>query len=176
MSSSGVLNQDELVIGGGTGATPSSLPIGSAYQVLAVNAAGTAYTHRSVRQLLGPWGESNLDRNETDLQLSMGAGGVVQSASGSRMMMPFAGRIIGMIISGSAPNTAGTGTFTVFNNGTATTVSGVISTANPSYLATSGGNVAFSAGDMLDLRVTTTNDWNPRLSEYSGWIIIEWIE
>lgn len=176
LSSSGVLNQDALVVGGGTGATPSSLTIGNAYQVLAVNAAGTAYTHRSIRQLLGPWGTENLDRNQTDLQLLMGAQDVVQSNSGSRMMMPFDGRIIGIIISGSAPKTSGTGTFTVFNNGTATAVSGVISTANPSYLATSDGNVSFSAGDMLDLRVTTTNDWNPRNSEYSGWIIIEWID
>ena len=174
MSSSGVLNQDELVVGGGAGATPSSLGIGTANQVLAVNAAGTAYTHRAIRQLLGPWSENKLERNETDLQLLMGAGGVIQSNSGSRMMMPFDGVIRGIIVSGSEPNTAGTGTFTVFNNGTATAVTAVISTANPSYIATSNGNVSFSAGDILDLRVTTSADWDPRFSEYSGWIIIEW--
>ncbi|MDX2443531.1 MAG: hypothetical protein QNK30_06990 [Bacteroidales bacterium] len=176
MSSSGLLSQNSIVVGGGTGATPSSLTIGNAYQVLAVNSAATGYIHRTIKQVLGGWGIKDLDKAETNFPLIFTAGGEKQSDSGSRMIMPFDGRIIGIIIAGSAARTAGTATFTVFNNGSATSVNAVINGSNPQRIATNNGNVSFSAGDILDLRASTTVSYNPTNIEYNGWIIIEWID
>lgn len=176
ISSSGVLGQNAVVIGGGSGATPSTLTIGSAHQVLAVNSTATGYTHRSIKQLLGSWGVKDLDKEETNFQLLFTAENDKQTPDGSRMIMPFDGKIIGIIIAGSVARTAGTATFTVFNNGSATSVTAVINGSNPQRVATNNGNVSFSAGDILDLRASTTVSFNPTNSEYNGWIIVEWID
>jgi len=176
ITSSGLLTQNALVIGGGAGATPSSLTIGTANQVLSVNSGATGYTHRAIKQQIGTWGRSNLARNHNNQQLLIVAvGGTSMSVSGSRMMMPFNGRITGIIVTGSAACTAGSAVFTVFKNAAASAVSATISTANPQYVYANTGTDTFVAGDILDIRVTTDGTFTPNGStEYVSWIIIEW--
>jgi hypothetical protein len=176
ITSSGVLTQNALVIGGGAGAAPSALIMGTANQVLAVNSGGTGYTHRTIKHQIGPWGRNNLTRNQTDLQLIMVIdAGTNMSASGSRMIMAFDGRIKGIAVSGSAACTAGTAIFRVFRNNAATAVSTTISTANPQYVYLNTGTETFVTGDILDIRVSTDGTFSPNNSiDYISWIIIEW--
>jgi hypothetical protein len=151
--------------------------MGTANQVLAVNSTGTGYNHRAIRQVLGNWGTSNLNNDQNNLQLEIISSQLTTlGASGSRIIMPFNGKIIGITLSGSAPCTAGTATFTVFKNSTATAVTTVInSTGNIQFSYTNTGTVSFVAGDLLDLRVTTNTAFHPENIEYIGLIIIEWI-
>ena len=176
ISSSGLLTQNSLVIGGGAGAAPSTLAIGTANQVLSVNSGGTGYTHRAIKQQIGTWGIRDLARNQTNLQLQIVAvGGQSMSPSGSRMIMAFNGRVVGIVVSGSAQCSNGTAVFTVFKNAVATAVSATISTANPWFVYSNTGTDTFVAGDLLDIRVTTNGTFTPQnTTEYVSWIIIEW--
>jgi hypothetical protein len=176
ISSSGLLTQNALVIGGGAGSTPSSLGMGSANQVLGVNSAGTGYSHRAIKQQIGTWGRSNLTRSQTNLQLLIVvSGGTNMTVSGSRIPMAFNGRVVGIVVTGSAACTAGTAVFTVFKNASATAVSATISTANPQYVYSDTGTDTFVAGDIIDIRVTTDGTLTPNNSlDFVSWIIIEW--
>lgn len=179
ITSSPLLNQNAIVIGGGAGATPSTIGIGNAYNVLAVNSTGTAYTHRAIKQQIGTWGRRNLRRSQTNQQmLIVAVGGTNQTATGSRIQMAFAGKIIGLTVSGSAVCTGGTAVFTVFVNGSASDASATInSTTNTTYAYSGSGTTSFAAGDLLDIRVTTSATYSPDNSnEYTGWIIIEWTD
>ncbi|MDP3665814.1 MAG: hypothetical protein Q8R50_03970, partial [Sediminibacterium sp.] len=173
LASSAALTSNALVIGGGAGVTPSTLAIGAADQVLAVNSAGTGYTHKLIRTMLPPtWGRTNLAASVTNSQLIFSIAGVAQIAAGSRIAMPNAGIITGVMVSGSAARTAGTATFTVFNNGVATAVTGVIDVTNSQFVASTGGTATFVAGDILDLRVTTTATWAPTTAEWGAMIVV----
>jgi len=176
ITSSGLLTQNALVIGGGAGATPSTLPMGTPNQVLSVNSGATGYTHRAIKQQIGTWGRNNLARNQTNLQLLIVAvGGTNMTVDGSRIIMAFNGRIAGITITGSAACTAGTAVFTVFKNAAATAVSATISTTNPQYVYSNTGTDTFVTGDLLDIRVTTNGTFTPQnTTEYVSWIIIEW--
>jgi hypothetical protein len=176
ISSSGLLTQNALVIGGGAGAAPSSLTMGTANQVLSVNSSATGYTHRAIKQQIGTWGISNLARNQTNLQLLIVAvGGTSMTTSGSRMAMAFNGNIVGIVVSGSAACTNGTAVFRVYKNAAATAVSATISTTNPQFAYSNTGTDTFVAGDLLDIRVTTNGSLLPQnTTEYVSWIIIEW--
>lgn len=46
--SSGVLTQNAIIIGGGAGATPSSLALGTSNKILGINAGGTAHEYKSI--------------------------------------------------------------------------------------------------------------------------------
>ncbi len=176
ISSSGLLTQNALIVGGGTGAAPSTIAIGSANQVLSVNSGGTGYTHRAIKQQIGTWGISNLTRNQTNQQLLIVAvGGTSMTPSGSRMPMAFNGRVVGIVVSGAAACTNGTAVFTVFRNAAATAVSATISTTNPQFVYSNSGTDTFVVGDLLDIRVTTNGTFTPQnTTEYVSWIIIEW--
>jgi hypothetical protein len=179
ITSSGVLTSNALMIGGGAGSTPSTIAIGNPFQVVAVNSAGTGYTHRNIRQQIGTWGFRNLRRNQTNVQLLMVAvGGTSMTALGSRMGMAYNGRIVGINVSGGALCTAGSAQFTVFKNGTASGVSVTIDSGDdPPYDYSVGGTDSFVAGDILDIRYTSTANFAPDGNiEYVAWIIIEWTD
>lgn len=171
LASSAELTANALVLGGGAGATPSPLAMGNASEVVAVNAAGTAYEHRLVRAYLPPaWGVTNMAANLNNSQLLINYGPGAQVAAGSRFKVGNAGIITGISVSGSAARTAGTATFTVFKNAVATAVTLVIDGTNTQFNATTGGSVAFVAGDILDVRVTTNGTWAPTTAEWAAWI------
>lgn len=175
LTSSPLLNANALVIGGGVGATPTTLALGTANQILTVNSSGTAYTHRLIRSTLSPnWGIVNLAASVTNLQLVIPVAGGAQVATGSRVQMPNGGIITGIIVSGNAACTAGSATFTIFNNGSATAATGVINpTAGTNqFIATSGGTAVFVAGNILDVRVTTTSTWLPTTAEWTAFIVV----
>jgi hypothetical protein len=173
IASSAALTSAALIVGGGAGATPSSLAMGTANQVLAVNSGGTGYTHRLIRTMLPPvWGRANVAASLTNTQLTFDYGGGVQTAAGSVVKMPNAGIITGIMATGSVARTAGTATFTVFKNGVATAVTGVIDATNPQFLATTGGTDTFVAGDRLDVRITTNAAWAPTTAEWGAMVVI----
>ena len=177
MASTATLASNALVVGGGSGSAPSTMAVGSAYQVVAVNSAGTGYTHRPIRTTLSAdWGISNLTNNQTDLPLRLTYSGNVQTAAGSRVKMPVGGRIVGISVSGGAVRTGGTATFTAFVDNTSSAVSAVIDGTNTQFTATTGGSYSFSAGAILDIRVTTNNSFGPAGIDYSAWIFIEFTE
>lgn len=174
ITSSPLLIQNALVIGGGAGATPTALTIGSAYQVLAVNSGATGYTHRAIKQQIGTWTYKDLKINLTNVHLLFPVvGGADMLTTGSRTRMAFDGRIIGLTVSGSAARAAGTATFTVFRNNAATTVTAAINATNTQFAYSNTGTVAFVAGDLLDIRVTTNGTFTEG-NNYAAWIIIEW--
>lgn len=178
IASSSLLAQNAVVIGGGAGATPSTLTIGPANMALVVNTTGTGYTHRTIKQLLGTFGVKDVQDNvSTPRQfLIVASGGTSQTEIGSRIIQPFAGRIIGIMASASRPFTSGTATISVFKNNSSTTVTVAISsTGSTQYAYTSTGSELFNAGDVLDLRVSS-NDIQPDKPEIIGWIIVEWTE
>lgn len=179
MASSGLLTQNAIVIGGGTGTVPSVLGFGNPYQVLSVNSTGDGYTHRSVKQQIGAWGYQNLPRNQTARQMLMVAvGGTSMTTMGSKMKMAYNGRIAGINVTGSAVCTAGSAQFIVFKNDAATSVTMTInSSTNPPYNYSTGSEVSFTAGDYLDIRFTSSANFAPNNSiEYISWILIEWTD
>lgn len=119
------------------------------------------------------WGRTNLAANSTNLLMQFNYGLATQTGAGSRVAMPNAGIITGVMASGNVASTAGTATFTVFLNGVATAVTGVIDATNPQFVASTGGTAAFVAGDILDLRVTTDGNFLPSgSSDYGAMITV----
>ncbi len=130
MASSAILAANSLVIGGGTGAAPSTLAIGAANQLVAVNSTGNGYTHipNVTRTVLAPdWGVAALNSNQSSLPLAFSAAG---SNFGpgvvSRFYLPYGGVIKGIIVSGNAARTGGTANFIIYKNGSTTGISGTI--------------------------------------------------
>lgn len=147
--------------------------MGTANQVLAVNSGGTGYTHRVIRTTLPPvWGRTNLAASLTASALVFDYGQAAQTAAGSRIPMPNAGVITGVIVAGSAVRTAGTATFIVYKNNAATAVTGIIDATNTQFVASTGGTVTFVAGDILDIRVTTNAAFAPTTLEFGAMIVV----
>lgn len=130
------------------------------------------------RSIIGIWSRINLAASLTDSQLLLvpGHSGFAPVAANSRMTMPFNGIVRGVIASGSAARTAGSATFQVFKNA-ADIGSGpdaIIDGTNTQYVASNTGVETFVAGDILDIRVTTTSDWLPTTAEWFTQIVVEW--
>ena len=103
-------------------------------------------------------------------------GGAAQIAAGSRMKMPFNGIARGICVSASAARTAGTATFQVFKNAADIGASSdaVIDGTNTTFVCSTSGTGTFVAGDLLDIRVTTSGLLPAAATEYTAEIIVEW--
>ncbi len=129
------------------------------------------------RSMIGIWARVNLANSLSDSQLTLVPidAATNATAANSSMPMPFNGIVRGIIVSGSGARTSGTATFKVFKNGSlvGSGPDAVIDGTNTQYVASSGGTETFSAGDLLDIRVTTSG-WAPTNQEWFAQIIVEW--
>ncbi len=130
------------------------------------------------RSIIGIWSALNLTTSLTDSQLTLVplSATVNSVANNSRMTMPMAGIVRGLMVAGSNVWTDGSATFQVFINGSDSNGNGdaVIDGSHTQYAVTNGGNDAFSAGDVLDIRVTTSSNFAPTTAEYIVQIVVEW--
>ena len=90
--------------------------------------------------------------------------------------MPFNGIVRGICISGSGARTAGTATFQVFRNGSyigGGASDAVIGATSTQFVCSSTGAAVVNAGDILDVRVTTTVAWLPVNLYFTAQIVYE---
>ena len=128
------------------------------------------------RSFIGHWGVVNLGTSQTDVQLVIDVAGAAQIAAGSRFKMPYNGIAKGICVSGSAARTAGSATFQIFRDGAdiGSSSDAVIDGSNTQFVCSTGGTGTFTAGQILDVRVTTTGTFAPTTTEYTADIIVEW--
>lgn len=81
LASSGALTASQVVIGGGAGATPTSLAAGSQYQVLVMGAANPGYGQVNLAQSAAITGTLPVGNGGTGVTTSTGTGNTVLSAS-----------------------------------------------------------------------------------------------
>jgi hypothetical protein len=117
------------------------------------------------RTQLSEWSRVNLAAGQTNLQLDR-PNSQILSSTVSEMEVPFAGEIVYMSVGGSNARTNGSATFTVFLNGATTGFTCVIDGTNTQYHNCSNSGDTFVAGDVIDVRVTTTGTWSPTNAEW----------
>ncbi|MFN0118453.1 MAG: hypothetical protein ACKVQC_09215 [Elusimicrobiota bacterium] len=128
------------------------------------------------RSFVGHWGVANLAGTVADSQMVFDVAGAAQIAAGSRMKMPYAGTARGICVSGSAARSAGTATFQIFKNAVdiGATSDAVIDGTNTQFVCSTAGTGTFVAGDILDVRVTSSALTPAASTEYTADIIVEW--
>lgn len=121
--------------------------------------------------LIVGFGEDNLSASLTNAQLYRNVQGVEVQLP---VTMARGGSIVGVAVAASATRSAGTATFEVFKNGSATGLTCVLNGTDTQYASASQGVDldTFVAGDRLDIRVTTDASWSPTTSEVEGTITI----
>jgi hypothetical protein len=201
LASSNLLTANAVVIGGGAGATPSALALGTGDQILGMNNGATAHEYKTIqaaatsggltvthsanavsiaqipsRTSIGQWSATNMAANLTNSQIFFVVGAAAQNAAGSRIKMPYDGKVVGMAVSGSAARTGGTATFHVFKGGSdiGTSSDVLINGTNTQLHYSTGGTDTFVAGDILDVRVTTSGTWAPTTAEWTATVFVEW--
>ncbi|MFN0118452.1 MAG: hypothetical protein ACKVQC_09210 [Elusimicrobiota bacterium] len=141
-----------------------------------VNGSSTTTKMIARHQRVGHFGLSNLAISQTNLQMQLEVGSAAQVVGGSRIIMPFNGKAVGICVSGSAARTAGTATFQIFKNAVdiGSTSDAVIDGTNTQFVCSSGGTGTFVTGDLLDIRVTTDAALLPAATtEYTASLIVD---
>jgi hypothetical protein len=92
------------------------------------------------------------------------------------VVMDRAGSVVGLSVACTEARTAGTATFTVFHNGTTTGFGATLDASNPQFnSATQAAALdTFAANGRLDVRVTTSSDWNPTSADCEAVITVQY--
>ena len=167
LASSALLTANAVVIGGGAGATPSTLALGTANQVLGMNAAGTA----NVYTTLG--GAASITANQT-------ATNATTVLTGASWTMPANTATVGMVIrircNYRFVKTAGPPTLTcnlrvggalaasfVISSVSSATTSGGYIEGNVTLITTGAGGTYMSSMDGSNNHgITNATNWNPQ--------------
>jgi hypothetical protein len=134
--------------------------------VFGLTAGGVA-----TRQSLEGWYQDNVVASQTDVALSRAAAGAFPTV----WVAPRAGSILGVTVLSNDARAAGTLTVQVWKNGVATGLTAVLDGVNTTFKATvqAAGTDTFTAGDHLDVRITTDAGWLPITADIRAAIEVE---
>ena len=121
--------------------------------------------------LIEGFGEDNLAASLTNSQLYRNIQGIEAQLP---VVMSRAGSIVGLSVASSEARTAGTATFEVYKDGTATGLTAVLNAIDTQYVdASQAASLdTFVAGNRLDVRVTTDGSWAPATADVEAVITI----
>lgn len=175
----GATTKGDLLVHDGT--DYERLPLGSSTHVLTVDNAealgvkwaagggggGTGASH----SIIPGFGEDNLAASLTDSQLYRQVQNVQTQTP---VTAAYNGELVGLSVASSEARTAGTATFEVFINGTGTGLTTVLDATDTQYAfaVQVAGSDSFSAGDRLDVRVTTDGSWTPTTADVEVTIFV----
>lgn len=119
------------------------------------------------------WYQDNVAAGQAAVAITLG--GAVGTFSTTALVMTAAGSITGIGVRTNDDRTAGSATFEVYKNAAGTGLTAVLDGTNPKFKFTTQalGSDTFVAGDILDIRVTTTTDWTPVTADVVAFIEIE---
>lgn len=126
--------------------------------------------HDGHRQTIDGWYQDNVAASQTAVVLSRGPG------ASSYWMAPRGGSVTGLIVRSSDARVAGTLTVEVYIGGVATGIQATLDASNTTVSAPflqSKDLDAFSAGAIVDLRVTTDGSWSPTTADIQATLEVE---
>lgn len=137
-----------------------STPLGSSAHPIYIAQA-------NMRQLVGPWAQTNMAASQTDVQIGLGATGASQVDMG----MLRDGFLTGIVATFTVAPAGSTMIVKVFKNGSALDATAILSVTTGSSLVrratfTAGlAALGFVAGDKLGIAVNTDGSWTATTSD-----------
>lgn len=126
------------------------------------------------RTSISGYSRENLAASLTASQLERSLSAALSAAL--PVVATHAGSIVGISVASTDARTAGTATFEVYKNGSATGLTAVLDGTNTTFAfgvqAIDLDTVA--AGDRLDVRVTTTGTWTPTTADVEATVVLQY--
>lgn len=125
------------------------------------------------RQTIDGWFQDNVAASQTAATMTRYVAGPTFSLN--LWVAPRNGSITAIAVKSNTARTAGTLTVEAYINGAASGLTAVLDGTNTTFKATTQGKDAdsFSAGNEIDVRITTTSDWAPTTADVRVAIEIE---
>lgn len=148
-----------------------NLTVGANQTVLVADSAQTL----GLRYALPGGKDSVYGFYDVDLADAQSAAQLTRSVGVLGVPMAYPGSVVAIMVNSTEARTAGTATFEVFKNGTGIGLTAVLDGTNTTKKVTTQafGTDTFVAGDVLDIRVTTSS-WTPTTADVEAGFVVQY--